>query len=130
MSKNISHTISAKDFPFWDESASDYDYQMIADVFFRGKDRLRISKITGVSQKSVCFDKRMPNEVKEFLQSIALTSLKVYEYFDFNFEKMKLWFELENPLLSKGISPKAMILIGRHEKLDQIIISSINGDVA
>ena len=117
----------SNNFPFWDEQSNDYKYREIANNFF--DKRTRVGAITGVRTSSVRYDDKMPEKVKELLQYLASTFHLVYEYFNKDFEKTKLWFELPNPMIGKGLAPKDMVYIGRHKKLFQIVSSALKGDL-
>ena len=71
----------------------------------------------------------MPDEVKLFLQSMAVIFHLVYSHFGHDFDKAKMWFELPNPMIGERVTPKEMIHIGRHEKLLQIISSALGEEV-
>ena len=91
-------------------------------------ERQQIGRLTGVSTHSVRYDKpKMPKEVKDFFNCIHQTFTQVFLHFDRDFDKAKLWFELPNPMLGRYISPRDMIYIGRHKKLLQIVLDSVEG---
>ncbi len=46
---------------------------------------------------------------------VAEVYVRVWDFFGKNFEKTRLWFDLDNPML--GISPRRMIEHGRVEML-------------
>ena len=114
--------------PFWNQESKDLDYKKIARTFFDRKEK-RIGQLTGVDKKSVRYDSKMPTEVKVFLQFMATIFHLVYKYFDHDFNKTKMWFELPNPMMGGRITPKTMIYIGRHKKLLQIISSALQEEI-
>jgi len=115
--------------PFWDKRSRGLDYKKIANNIFDRTDRKeKISQITGVSKNSVRYDDKMPQEVKEFLNHAVAIFHLVYTHFNDDFEKTKLWFELPNPMIGEGITPKDMIYIGRHQKLFQIVSAATQGE--
>lgn len=84
-----------------------------------------ISKVAGVTKKSVRFDEKIPNEVKERLEQIGNICLLVAEYFKGEPQKTALWFRTPNPLLG-DISPRDMIRFGRYKKLMKFVIDARN----
>ncbi len=50
----------------------------------------------------------------------------LYQFFNWDCEKVDLWMNTRNPLLGNQI-PIEMVLIGRHEKLLDFIESQIEG---
>lgn len=114
--------------PFWDKEMNTINYKEFAQNIFDKQRNDRISRLTGVSKTSVRYDNKMPQEVKEFLDFIATIFHLVYNHFNHDFKKTKLWFQLPNPMIGKGCSPKDMIFIGRHKKLFQIVSSAIKGE--
>lgn len=79
-----------------------------------------LSKLAGVSKKSIRFDDRIPQNLKERLEQVANICALVAEYFDGDAAKTVLWFVTPNPLLG-AISPRDMIRFGRYKKLLQFI---------
>lgn len=127
-SKTLFQNIPSDNSPFWDTSFNDFDYSKIAHNFFdRKKDK--ISALTGVTKSSVRYDNKMPKEVKELLQFTASIFHLVYNHFNHDLKKTKLWFELPNPMLGVSMTPQNMIYIGRHKKLFQIVSSAIEGEL-
>jgi hypothetical protein len=53
--------------------------------------------------------------------------MKVEAFFNNDTEKARLWYTTPNPLLGE-ISPNQMIAIGREEKLNDFIDSSLEGN--
>lgn len=62
-----------------------------------------------------------PKHIREIDDIIDM----VADYFDGDLEKIKLWFDIENPLLG-GMSPRDMIIYGRHLKLRKFVLSAIS----
>ncbi len=59
---------------------------------------------------------------------IGLSTLQRLEYFfEFDNEKLALWLNTDNVLLG-GLSPNHMIGLGRADKLDKFINSSLDGN--
>jgi hypothetical protein len=96
------------------------DYKKIAD--FLGLSSADVGKLSGVSTKSVRYDARMPEQVKERLDEIKNVCLLVADHFQ-DPEKTALWFRTINPLLG-NVSPRDMLRFGRYKKLMQFIIDA------
>lgn len=88
-----------------------------------------VSKAMGVSQKSVRYDEKMPRELAERLQEIAIICELVAGYFNGDVQKTTLWFQVKNPALG-GISPRDMIRLGRYQKLEKFVQNALAGNVA
>ena len=88
-----------------------------------------VSKAMGVSKKSVRYDEKIPRELAERLQEIAIVCELVAGYFDGDVQKTTLWFQVKNPALG-GISPRDMIRFGRYQKLEKFIQNALAGNVA
>ena len=96
--------------PFWNKEFNDVDYNKIAhsliDAEREGvKRKERIGNILGVKKNAIRYDKKIPEDLKEFLLAIATTFHLVYNHFNHDFEKTKRWFDLSN-LLSEKILPQ------------------------
>ena len=129
--QTLFNTLPKKSSPFWNDQCGGLDYHKIVGNLIDIKDKkAKISEITGVSKNSVRYDSKMPIEVKEFLHYMVSIFHMVYTHLDNDFKKTKLWFELPNPLIGEGVSPKDMIHMGRHHKLFQIVSSAVDGERA
>jgi hypothetical protein len=104
---------------FW--SNHGLDYGRLAD--FLDLDTNALSKIGGVSKESVRFDARIPKELKERLEQIAVICSLVAEYFEGDVQKTSLWFKIPNPSLGE-VTPRDMIRYGRYKKLLKFIMES------
>ena len=104
---------------FW--SNHGLDYGRLAD--FLDLDTNALSKIGGVSKGSVRFDARIPKELKERLEQIAVICTLVAEYFEGDVQKTALWFKIPNPSLGE-VTPRDMIRYGRYKKLLKFIMES------
>lgn len=100
---------------------SEFDYAKVASFLEFGKDE--ISKLSGVSKKSVRFDRKIPKEVKERLDEIGNICLLVAEHFEGDAKKTALWFKAPNPMLG-NVRPRDMLRLGRYKKLMQFIIDA------
>lgn len=96
-------------------------YERVAD--FLDFDKNALSKIGGVSPKSVRFDGKMPKQLADRLKQIAIICTKVAVFFDGNPEKTSLWFTLPNPMLGY-VAPRDMIRLGRYERLLRFILEA------
>jgi hypothetical protein len=90
---------------------------------FLGFDSNELSKLGGVSKRSVRLDERIPIELKIRLEEIANIVSLVAEYFEGDPSKTALWFRTTNPMLG-GISPRDMIRYGRYKRLMKFITAA------
>ena len=104
---------------FWTNQGT--DYQNIAS--FLDFNKKELSKIGGISEKSVRLDKRVPKPLKEKLEQIGNICALVAEYFDGDPDRTVLWFKSPNPMLGE-ISPRDMIRYGRYKKLMSFIVEA------
>lgn len=88
-----------------------------------------VSKAMGVPKKSVRYDEKIPKELAQRLQEIAIICELVAGYFNGDSQKTALWFQIKNPALG-GISPRDMIRFGRYQKLEKFIQNALAGNVA
>lgn len=92
-------------------------------------DNNALSKLGGVSKRSVRLDKRIPKELGKRLEEIADICNQVAEYFDGDVAKTVLWFKVPNAMLG-NISPRDMIRYGRYKRLRKFIIESLEANRA
>ena len=97
------------------------DYGSVSNFLYLNKKEL--SKVGGVSVKSVRLDNRIPNDLKERLEQIANICNLVAEFFDGDAEKTALWFRTRNPMLG-DLSPRDMIRFGRYKRLQKFVLSA------
>lgn len=108
-------TISQSDpLKFWANHGLELDYNRVTE--FLDFDTNALSKLGGVSKKSVRLDSRIPRDLKERLEQIANICNLVAEYFKGDSAKTALWFRTINPMLGE-ITPRDMIHFGRYKKL-------------
>ena len=86
-------------------------------------DTSALSKIASVSKSSVRFDNRIPRDLKERMEQVAIICNLVAEYFKGDAKKTALWFRTLNPMLG-NISPRDMIRLGRYQKLQKFIVAA------
>jgi len=104
---------------FW--SRHGLDYRRVSD--FLDLDTNELSKLAGVSKKSVRLDDRIPRDLKERLEQIANICALVAEYFESDAAQTALWFRTPNPLLGE-IAPRDMIRLGRYKKLLKFVLDA------
>lgn len=97
------------------------DYRRVSE--FLELDTNDLSKVGGVSKKSVRLDSRVPQALKERLEQIANICTLVAEHFDGDIDRTALWFRTPNPMLGE-ISPREMIRLGRYKKLLSFVLQS------
>lgn len=97
---------------FW--SNHGLNYRRVTDFLDLNTEEL--SKIGGVSKRSVRLDSRIPHDLKERLEQIANICALVAGYFAGDVDKTALWFRTHNPMLG-DISPRDMIRYGRYRRL-------------
>lgn len=98
------------------------DYGAVAGLLELDKNAL--SKVGGISKKSVRLDDRIPKELASRLEEIANICNLVAEYFDGNVTRTALWFKIPNPMLG-NISPRDMIRYGRYRRLRKFVVDSL-----
>jgi hypothetical protein len=113
-------TVSQKDpLNFWANHG--LDFKKVSE--FLDFDNNELSKLGGVSKRSVRLDDRIPTELKYRLEQIANIASMVAEYFDGDPAKTALWFRTSNPMLG-GITPRDMIRYGRYKRLLKFITTA------
>ncbi|MFI5206010.1 MAG: hypothetical protein ACHQVK_03640 [Candidatus Paceibacterales bacterium] len=86
-----------------------------------------VSTAVGIAKSSVRYDEKMPKNLEQRLQEIAIICELVAGYFNGDVKKTALWFGIKNPALG-GISPRDMIRIGRYQKLEKFIRNALEGN--
>jgi Protein of unknown function (DUF2384) len=104
---------------FWD--GQDLNYRKVAA--FLNLSRAEISSLSGVAKSSVRYDDKIPDAVRDRLQSIANVCNIVYDYFG-DTAKTALWFKTANPMLG-NLSPQDMVRFGRYKKLLRFITVAV-----
>lgn len=108
---------------FWTKRGP--DYKRIAE--FLNLDTGELSRLSGVSRKSVRLDARIPRDLRARLDEIANICTLVAEYFDGDAQRTALWFTTKNPMLGET-SPRDMIRAGRAGKLLKFIVEARNAN--
>lgn len=111
---------------FWAKHGG-LDYAGVSKFLEFDKDEL--SKLAGVSRKTVRLDDRIPKELKERLEQIASICNLVAEFFEGDAAKTALWFRTTNPMLG-DMSPRDMIRYGRYKRLQKFILEAREDNVA
>lgn len=83
-----------------------------------------VSRLAGVSVKSVRFDQGIPSAVLEQFEQIAVTCNMVAEVFDGNAAKTALWFKTKNPMLG-DVAPRDMIRLSRFDRLRRFVVGAL-----
>lgn len=89
-----------------------------------GLKKVDVSRLAGVSVKSVRYDDAMPEQVRERLAEIAQAVNLVAHMFGGDGEKAVAWFKARNPMLG-DVSPREMIRLGRYERLRKFIVNAL-----
>lgn len=118
--QNLFNNIYENDY-FGFRTDHETDYRKVAS--FLDFDHNTLSKLAGVSKRSVRYDSKIPIELKERLDEILNIVLLVAGYFSGDPEKTSLWFRCKNPMLG-DISPRDMIRFGRFGKLQQFVLEA------
>jgi len=111
---------------FWADHGT-LDYSGVSGFLDFNKDEL--SKLGGVSRKTVRLDDRIPKELKDRLEQIAGICNLVAEFFDGDPVKTALWFRTSNPMLG-DMSPRDMLRYGRYKRLQKFILAAREEDTA
>lgn len=98
-------------------------------VKFLELDTNDVSRGMGINKKSVRYDEKIPKELVQRLQEIAIICELVAIYFDGDTEKTALWFKIKNPALG-GLAPRDMIRFGRFKKLEKFVRNALAGITA
>ena len=97
------------------------DYSSVSD--FLDLDKNELSKLGGISLKSVRLDNRIPHDLKERLEQIANICNLVAEFFEGDATKTALWFRTPNPMLG-DLAPRDMIRYGRYKRLQKFVLQA------
>lgn len=124
--QNIFSSIPSSDpLEFW--SNHGLDYRRVTE--FLDLDKNELSKLGGVSKQSVRLDERIPQDLRDRLEQIAIICAFVAEYFEGDRVKTGLWFKTLNPSLG-GITPRDMIRFGKYKKLLKFITEAREANAA
>jgi len=120
MTAQLFSTVSTSD-PLHFRENGNIDYRKVTGFLKFSENEL--SKISGISKKSIRFDNKIPNDLRDRLDQIANVLTLVAEYFDGDALKTALWFNTPNPMLG-GMKPRDMIRLGRYNKLIKFVIEA------
>lgn len=95
-------------------------------VRFLDLDTNDVSRGLDINKKSVRYDEKIPKELLQRLQEIAVICELVAIYFNGDIEKTALWFKIKNPALG-GLAPRDMIRFGRFKKLEKFVRNALAG---
>lgn len=119
--ENLFANVSQSDpLEFWANHG--LDYQKVSQ--FLEFDTNALSKLSGVSKKSVRLDNRIPRNLERRLEEIANICTLVAEYFDGDAAKTALWFRTINAMLG-SVSPRDMIRLGRYKRLLKFVTDAL-----
>lgn len=121
IASNVMSNIPDQDFLAFGLYEHDVDYKKVSN--FLEFDKNALSKIGGVSKKSVRMDNKIPQALKERLTEIAIICSLVAEYFSGDVGKTAMWFKTPNPMLG-DVTPRDMIRLGRSNKLIRFIMEA------
>lgn len=96
--------------------------KVIEFIEFRKDD---VAKAVGVPFRSVRYDERMPQILKDRLREWANLFNLVAQFFEGDAIKTALWFKTTNPMLG-DISPRDMIRYGCYPKLLKFILNALS----
>ena len=117
---NLYNTVPRADhLNFWANHG--LDYSSVSNFLELNKQEL--SKVGGVSVRSVRLDNRIPHDLKDRLEQIANICNFVAEFFDGDAAKTALWFRTPNPMLGE-LSPRDMIRYGRYKRLQKFVMQA------
>lgn len=111
---------------FWSNHGG-LDYSSVSK--FLDFDKSELSRLGGISRKTVRLDDRIPKELKERLEQIASICNLVAEFFDGDAAKTALWFRTPNPMLG-DVSPRDMIRYGRYKRLQKFVLEAREDNAA
>lgn len=86
-----------------------------------------IAQVANVSLSSVRYDDKIPRQVREHIEQIAIICSLVARFFEGDPLKTALWMRTRNPLLGE-ISPRDMIRYGRIKKLQRIVNDALEAN--
>ena len=86
-----------------------------------------LAKIAKISVKTVRFNDKMPEALKERIDEMKNVCELVYEMLG-EVIKTQLWFKTKNQMLGNN-SPRDLLRFGRYQKLLDILLDIKNGNV-
>jgi hypothetical protein len=90
---------------------------------FLSLEKKDVSRIASVSDRSVRYDEKMPQAVRDRLEEIANVVNLVAGTFRGDITKTALWFKTQNPILG-DVSPRDMIRLGRYDRLRKYVLQA------
>lgn len=86
-----------------------------------------IAQVASVPVNSVRYDDKIPRQVREHIEQIAIICGLVALFFKGDKLKTALWMRTRNPLLGE-ITPREMIRYGRMKKLQRIVQDALDAN--
>lgn len=112
-------TVADDHMSFWQQS----HFQPSRVTDFLRLEKRDVSRIASVSDKSVRYDDKMPEAVRDRLEEIANIVNLVAGTFQGDITKTSLWFKTQNPMLG-DVSPRDMIRLGRYDRLRKYVVEA------
>lgn len=112
-------TVGDDHMSFWEQSR----FQPGRVTDFLRLEKRDVSRIASVSDKSVRYDEKMPEAVRDRLEEIANIVNLVADTFQGDITKTALWFKTQNPILG-DVSPRDMIRLGRYDRLRKYVVEA------
>ena len=112
-------TVADDHMSFWEQS----HFQPSRVTDFLRLEKRDVSRIASVSDKSVRYDDKMPEAVRDRLEEIANIVNLVAGTFQGDITKTSLWFKTQNPILG-DVSPRDMIRLGRYDRLRKYVVEA------
>ena len=112
-------TVGDDHMSFWEQS----HFRPTRVTDFLSLEKKDVSRIASVSDKSVRYDEKMPEAVRDRLEEIANVVNLVAGTFRGDIIKTALWFKTQNPILG-DVSPRDMIRLGRYDRLRKYVLAA------
>jgi hypothetical protein len=113
-------TVADDHMSFWEQS----HFQPCRVTGFLRLEKRDVSRIASVSDKSVRYDDKMPEAVRDRLEEIANNIVNlVAGTFQGDITKTSLWFKTQNPILG-DVSPRDMLRLGRYDRLRKYVVEA------
>lgn len=112
-------TVGDDHMSFWEQN----HFQPTRVTDFLRLEKRDVSRIASVSDKSVRYDDKMPEAVRDRLEEIANIVNLVANTFRGDTTKTAIWFKTQNPILG-DVSPRDMIRLGRYDRLRKYVVEA------
>ncbi|MCH7854777.1 MAG: hypothetical protein IIB76_10645 [Proteobacteria bacterium] len=94
------------------------NYKVVPD--FLRFNKKQTSQLAQISQASVRYDEKIPNDLAERLEQIANIANRVAALFDGDIGKAALWFRTRNSILGQ-VAPRDMVRLNRFKRLAKFV---------